>query len=536
MLEKSVYLTKSPYAHLAPKEAEKAIADVLGIKIKNAADLLLVLNAYTLFMSHEELRALLPSSGYNNRINKLAVPQLKKAGYIDRIPLKTPIGTSKCLFEITKQGEGAANRTKGGAITVKRPKKFNKDTAQAYEDKLSHPYCAGFNLFQMLLLGEPFEWEREVPYGSAYEFKQNRSDFLQVDARCLVYPKNAKKGRTIFLEQDMGTETNKTLLEKLEKYDNFALMRDPKNMIVFSYYQKEAAIPTDHYQETVFANARCIALSDHMYAYNCESLEDVISTGYQDADYMKLLSSFVEEQNALFGEKEEISASFVSSFAKSLEAHENPYMLRSFNMAHLSLTKNRNAAIAKALMFAAYRPPRFFDRIAEGFVIAGVPTTLMANRLPFVMLSQFETQRALIEKTVSKYFPGAQFASEVSNPLQVSTGTSMSVLCMRNAFSYDTDSGKGQVYVEMPFMDVGSWLRVKLLRETCKETSPYSVICVLEDEEQASLFFSAIDYAHDDFDVPTQNEGLGGIYGIYLKDLGSEVFAPTGLGDFFTIY
>ena len=536
MLDNNIYLTASPYASMDPKEAEREIAKNLGIRVKNAADLLLVLNAYTLFMSHEELRALLPSLSYNNRINKLAIPQLKKAGYIDRISLKSPVGTSKCLFEITKQGEGAARRIKGGAITVKRPKKFQKDKAQAYEDKLSHPYSAGFNLFQLLLLQEPFEWEREVPYGSGYEFKQNRSDFLQVDARCFLYPKNAKKARCLFIEQDMGTETNRVLMEKLEKYNNYSLMADKDNLIVFSFYQKEASISLDHKGLSVFSNARCRALSDFMEVYNYDLVDEVLASDYKDKDYARALKEFVEAENAKYGEKEVVTASFVEDFAQTLALHENPYMLRSFNMEHLALTKRRLYGIAKALMTFAYQPPLFFDRIAEGFVVSAIPTCLLANRLPFAMLSKFDEAKSRVEETVLRYFPKASFTGEVSDPVPVKTGTSVSMIRLRNAFTYPTQSGKGYVFVEMPFMDAGSWLRLKLLTDAYAGRDPVSVICVVEDEEQARQLFSAINYEHNDFEVPLDLEGINGIYGIFLKDLGGEIFAPSGPEEFFTIY
>ena len=55
---------------------------------------------------------------------------------------------------------------------------------------------------------------------------------------------------------------------------------------------------------------------------------------------------------------------------------------------------------------------------------------------------------------------------------------------------------------------------------------PVSIICVLEDRQQALSFFGAMDYYHEEQGVPTDHEGVTA-YCAYLKDT-SVLYAHTG--------
>lgn len=91
-----------------------------------------------------------------------------------------------------------------------------------------HDYGVGLSLYSFLLAGRPFYYEKEETYSFRSTLKQKGS--ICVD--CTIYPRGASKYR-IYLEQDMGTETTATLINKIGTYKHLGLA-DNASCILFS--------------------------------------------------------------------------------------------------------------------------------------------------------------------------------------------------------------------------------------------------------------------------------------------------------------
>ena len=543
MLENDIYVSTSPYKDVSLKEAVERINRTLGASASNIADLLILISAYTIHFSHEELKRLLPDSpsAYNNHVVVGGIRPLCEDKIIQKKSLTKPIGASKVVFMFQKKGEDRAQEIRGGRLTVRYPRRFTKDKVK--DDKVrTHTYCTGMNLFQMLSLEIPLEWERERSYPEGYQKGKYRE--LQIDGTCRLYPGDNDHGRVIYFEQDMSTENLLELVAKLEFYERYHLMDDLNSMIVYSFYDaKRGIINLNHHLVNPYSNGSADKLLAFMEEKGCNTIDEVIDLGYTDEEYIRALKAMVKEadeygldetaRNHLNGTQ--ITRDFVRDFARTLTSRTNPYQARDLNTKHVDLTKNKIRGLATILLKNTYDTTiRYMEPIRKGMQVLGVPTPLVANRIPYALISWNKDKQEEIKTALAPYFGQLTFVAERSKSLNIDYFKNIKTkIALRNVFSYNLPNGKqGFVCVEMPFMDIGAWVRVKMFAEGYADDTPISVVCVLEDKKQAAAFFSAIPYEHDHIGVPLDIEGICGIYGSYLRSL-STLLVPDGDGGLF---
>ena len=538
MLDKDIYVSHTPYRDLSMQETVRKISRTLGASAGNVKDLLTLLGAYTIHISHEELRRLLPenNSAYLNHVVKEGIGQLVMDGVLLKKNLQRTLGMSKCVFMFQKKGEPWAKEIRGGRLTVKYPARFTKDKVK--EDKVrAHTYCTGMNLFQMLFLEIPLEWERERTYPEGFQKGTYRD--LQIDGTCRLYPGDQNKGRVLYFEQDMSTENYPELLEKLFFYEQYHLMDDPDSLIVFSFYDaKKGFISQNHTLVTPYSVKRAKALYAFMAENNCKDVDHALKVGFEDGEYVRVLKDMVkradqygvDETARAYVKETPVTKEFVEHFLKTLTKKVNPYEERELNTIHVELTKKKITGLATRVMEKTYHNIRYMEPIRRGMQVLGLPTTLVSNRIPYAMLSWSKEKQEELISALLPYFGKLNFVSERTKLLEIAYGRDVTTkISLRNVFSYMLPV-QGLVCVEMPFMDIGAWVRVKMLVEGYREKTPVSVVCVFEDSEQAKSFFGAIPHEHDHMGIPLDVHGVCGIYGTYLRDL-STVIIPIGEGE-----
>lgn len=500
MLENDIYTHRSVYADDEFSDAVNSIAKTLRIQTDNVNDIVLTIAAHTLFFSHEELISLFPENdtAYNNRVEKRTIkPLVKEKDYVRAMNLDKPIGMSKKVFLLTRDGDTEARRIKGGDLMVEYPKKRPSETVR------THNYCAGMNYFQMLQLKRPFEWERERAYPNDSARGQKKD--LRVDGICHLYEEGRDRARIIYFEQDMGSEGSGTLLDKLDKYNQYGLMDHLDDIIVFSFFQTSASITANHNAVNPYSFTHADRLLSYMDENGLEDIEAVLDSDYTNREYVDALKKAVNGGDGPGIRTKKINRDFLQEFALSAKAHRNPYMQRGFNLKHVEMTLKRLNALHRPFLKYLYELPPFCTNILLGMQVLCLPTTLVAKRIPYAFLSKSHKERMELTRFLSGYFRDVRFIKERSDRIRVSDGRSFaSDIALRNAFSLP---GGGLVCVEFPFMDIGAYPRAALFKNNYKG-SPISLICVFENKEQASQFYEGLDYIHDARTVTPEKSGI----------------------------
>lgn len=540
MLKHDVYLPENAYCEDDFDRALEKIGALIGVSSKKISSLLTVIAAHTVYISHDELRGILPKNRitYNNRVSRRGIPPMLKAGLLERKNLEKPIGSSKCLYRLTEKGYEEASVVKGGLLTEKSPKRRKKKEIEKYIR--AHNYCTGINYFQMLALGIPFTWEREKPYTYLFD-RKNKKNGLQADAVCRLQTEVGE--RAVYFEQDMGTEANWRLLEKIQKYENHHLTLDAdRGMILFSFFSRDAAISLNHVAPSAYSTLRAKALLDFMETQEADTLNEALAMGFDDREYAEELRETVrradehdvEESLLPYARKTRIDIPFMRAFVESLLSQTNPFRERELNLIHVNFVKTKLKGLVTPILSVRYRLPRHLRPLALGYQMLCVPTTLVTNRIPYAMLSLCEEKRRMIETALYDALGTLSFLGERHMASEIRYAdmyaNAVTTIRLRNIFRYQTkDHKEGYVAVEMPFMDMGAWLRVQLFAEGyCGEES-VMVVCLLEDSAQAKDFFTTIVYRHDGTSIHAGRRGNAGVYGLTFRRM-NRLFSHTGGG------
>ncbi len=85
-----------------------------GYPITTAVEALLVLAAYSLYITHEEIYGTFPMK--STYVSDYVIPFLLDKEYLVKIPFSGPLGVSRTCFRITAEGFGRANECCGGML------------------------------------------------------------------------------------------------------------------------------------------------------------------------------------------------------------------------------------------------------------------------------------------------------------------------------------------------------------------------------------------------------------------------------------
>lgn len=185
------------------------VNSAIGCATENTAEALLVLIAFAGQVNTEELFSIynrLP--GY---FPKKIIPQLMKKGYIEKIKLKKPLGACKSCYVLSKRGVKVAAELVGDDQSSL--KRINKAEIEA------HSYAVGYNFYQFVRMGLPFQWTKEAPYSdplkeNKYSYKPDNKFVYRSD--CTVFLK--EKERLVYIEEDLLNESYSILEDKIKNY------------------------------------------------------------------------------------------------------------------------------------------------------------------------------------------------------------------------------------------------------------------------------------------------------------------------------
>ncbi len=501
----------------------------LDCNVTTASEALLVLAAYCLYITHEEIGLTFPHN--NSDLLSRTLSSLTDKGLLTKMPLTSYIGVSRSCFRITSSGFKMASELKGGLLPNKYkslPRGKTGAISSLSEQNIRHTYLVGYNLFSVLSLKLPVEWRREYPYtyGTGYTGTRKKGDLI-MDARCSLFP-DERKGGYFYFEEDTGAENATILLNKLSKYYEHHLMDGVKasNAVVFSFFDTSAHAPKNMPGMPVspYSTPRCKALLKVMTERNVEDAILLLGDSSVDQEYLRALllltGSGVMDGNSLVRGRVTLSSDMVSEFYNGLLSRRNLYQTRDFNRLHSSLAFRRMVRMAVFLLSDLGNLPLYAERMGGGFPVYCMPTPLVSDRLPFCILPHMPFLMDAIKRTLSPYFSGVTYRSEVSEPLTVSRRGNM--IRLRNVFSYDLSDGKqGYVAIEYISFDLSAWIRAALFMNYMGSYSkePYQFICVFESKEHCKRFCDTVK-------IPSGMNRIVpdscGVFGLMLGDIGKK--------------
>lgn len=338
-----------------------------------------------------------------------------------------------------------------------------------------HDYGIGLSLLKCMLLGVPFEYQKEVcfTYG-AHKAKGT----LCTDA--VIDYKGSSPFR-VFLEQDMGTESMQVLINKIADYHTLSLTRSPNLLVISSH----ALIDDSRYPAYALGSLRDIlSIMDRgqistlaeLYEKEGESLTAnrlltlkalLVKTGCAYAiDGVTKKRIFADRVNhasiiKLTGDVD-FTRDDLSRYIAELVSHTNPYRIRDYNRQQSRDTKNKYRGICSKLngvmMRGDYAAP-YIRPFLEGFQTLVCPSVFLADTLMFLSPLHKELPHKLYEY-LKEYYPSIDALSYAPLSEPVRLHKDYPSICLRNCFSFGSDS---YICVEHIGRDIGGFVRASYL-------------------------------------------------------------------------
>lgn len=483
----------------------KHMEDTLSFSGKDLQDAVLVLCAYCFCLSQEEFSLLYPlnDSFFKVFSSRVLKPLIKEKLLTEEkaSAAKDREGTARVFYTITKAGYDYAHSLCHGRLTAK----YKKERAKIAR---SHTYYIGYNLIQILLLGYAVTWQREYLLNAPYVYTKKKK-ILQVDAKADLYEAFGQSPfMTVYVEQDMGSEKNDVLFGKLSGYAELSLMDNPKkSLVLFSFSPKGVRINQNTAKQTnhPYDVRKIEALLEYLNFMHLDDAYEAYVTGFPEHGFIEkfllVTGAGKEVKNDTILKRGSVTAdrAFIEEFKALTKSLRNPYLHKEYNMQRVSFARKRLEDMVKLIYAYAGDKDPCFDRMRQGYQVFYLPTTLVANRLPFAFLSRAGEELGKLSVSL-KRFDALTFVDEVSaDTLSLDKGVRIR---LRNEFSY----GKGsRLFVEFPALDLGAWLRILHFSRLYHKDVPIILVCVFETRQQLSDFYRTCNAYMDDFGLSKSN-------------------------------
>lgn len=487
--------------------------------------LLLIMMAYAPIVSEEELASFFQSQGHEFR---RALAQCQKTGKVVGVTLYPQAkkkyislqgkvdGRTITAYQLTKNGFKSVCDYLGYSSQAYTP-----DTSTTYN---MHTYSNGYNFFAFLtnpLLGSLDSYESEVnaTFGAKY-LKNDRG--LCIDDIAKV------SGATLYLEQDMGTESTSQLRRKMQKYGLHSdyLITSSTESVILSFRKGYQCITPIHrtkgneryspaamrYTLEAFEHPTNISgmntILDGKDVTKLETLiealdKDLIITNHAQAIYD--LHSDIKKHD-LMGD--------IGTYAKLKEHYTqydsfiSPYYFNEFNDIQYRFMLNRRNALIKDMISSS----DYFRLIGKDYgrdnhditaYVLGcmhvytVPTHMLSYYLPFLMYSK-SFVKDIIENTLESYPAFKGFDRTSYKPkYYIKNDSPYLIKDSRIKYGYTLsnfyESDHFIFFVENLSLDLGAVARVSIAKQSFLQkrlgTNKHVVIIALIDSIEDSEYF-----------------------------------------------
>lgn len=424
---------------------------------------------------------------------------MEQAGLIKKAPLKTKDAFSRVLYYPTESGFSMAAAYIGVPYLFSYKRRGKQITTM-------HDYSIGLNALQLMLYGNSFIWNKEVSYSEIYGgVKKNGS--ICIDAVCDFVDTPYR----MYIEEDLGNESNGILLGKLEKYYQYDLLRNgTTEAVVYSF--RQPYLTCDAPQIMAYSAKMVDKVMKWLMKENKGLNEALASLQWQKNDLENL--ALYETIESLCGVleleegKKDITADFLALYIKDLEELKLDFRVRDHNILQETFTRKKFQSLA-GILARNYRMDSssmssYLSDLMKGFPVYCTSTTLLSNEIPFYFYKQASMQYAM-SFCLKKVFPDIQVESYeevLSPPLSHMTGH-MRLLGLRNAFTFR----HGKVCVEYLGRDLGAVLRtLRYIDEYMSKETKTFLVCIIEQFSDFYFFYKNI--FPKNIQIPRSKEGI----------------------------
>lgn len=424
------------------------------------------------YISAEELALY---AGFQLKDAEYRIRKLVGRGLLAPFSLGVAVAHTKTVYALTQRGmeQYALITNEYVELTSVVSKKQKKGGSLC-----KHDYLAGMNYLSCLPVMPNCLWHSEMVFGQ----------YLRGGGSGAVCPDGVMYYGNIryFFEEDLNTERNLVLINKLAKYYKQGLMSDKQSGIILSFYSEEGRAMNNPLPEFNRKNIRAI-LSDMELRGLSSCYEYLLSLPNDSGHYGTLFALLHRVRVLKNGErvkKHDYSIQKLSQFLYDLENltnyHENAERLRG-QLKDLYL---KRTALIKTLGGKYISDPEIMS-LYQGYALYLFPTLSVGRYMEFVThIREHILSSCLVEYDNdcfkrSHYKTTCEMAVRNSNPVPI---------CLRNVFS----GTKRKVAVEYLSFDLGAWLRcMYFIINRDKFEEDVILVMVIERSEDAIHFCEA---------------------------------------------
>ena len=386
----------------------------------------------------------------------------------------------------------------------------------------AHAYATGLSILNIMLRQTPFSYQMEVSFTSPFLPEGGPKKYRSVCSDTLITLLDGSN-RTVYLEQDMGTELTKTLIEKIQAYERLGVI-SPHNPVLYSshklvnvksrktfsitkinelvedmkachcntlraYYHKEGNRLT--YRELFFLEC-LMARLNLCDLYHKGHIENVDELEKRERKFLTDSTPIeVKEKNPA----DDFSLEDLAEYAATLEQGINPYMLSSYNREQYMDTKAKFRKLTEYVTGVVYAGS--FNYLEQSSFLKGcsvfmMPSVLLANDFDYVNY-ETGTKKAAIEAVVSKYFDyNPSSYRETGNFLRLHND--YPAIAYKNTYTLRDGS---VMAIEHIGKDLGGYMRAltaALISQEPVLKTGVTLVCVCDDMEDMEYFCLAAEY------------------------------------------
>ena len=368
----------------------------------------------------------------------------------------------------------------------------------------AHDYGVGLSLLQCLLRETPLFYQKEVLYSSGL-FKEKGS--LCVDA---IVDYQDLQNTTLFIEQDMGTESPAVLAGKLHYYEAYGLLQgENKHLIISSHAMMDNNCSSFNVSALtdIIKNMEKHG-ADLVYTYyvshgadlpprlkNCIRaflVRTCICDCYRDSGEPKDASEVVEgnelERNLRIPD---FSLDNLREYVQTLKNGTNQFKEVDYHKRQLVIAHRKLERMAQHIgrqISSGQSQRGEVSLLLKGHTCYVLPTVLLSNYFDMII----GEKKALLLHTLSGYFTGIEKATFSSLSPEISH-QQFPALHLRNCYRINENT---YVCIEYIGKDLGGYVRAAYLNTLHQLglDANIHVVCVCDTPKEALGFASLINY------------------------------------------
>ena len=294
----------------------------------------------------------------------------------------------------------------------------SKETSKTVPLVPMHDYGVGISLLSLLMLRRAISVSKEVSFHSGAGI--TTSGKMRSDAWIdLSGSRSSHTATRIFLEQDMGTESTRKIVNKLFAYGESRYLDPAQNCIILSCYAPSGALKGGRFDRGTILQLLALLTDwvnaggpDDLFALYENAPAEALPLSHHELESLLLsveaasrcgMSKFIRKPGNIF------TSADLQTYAEQLEYGNNPCYEKSVNIRLMLLSKKSFRSLClylhKVIFENAYTTSFFARALFGGYSAFVLPSTLLSNSAPFFMRTDGAGRLDHYVSSISGYLP-----------------------------------------------------------------------------------------------------------------------------------